>query len=48
VRWGGVEVRSAAGGLRAFAGKAELVSHEAFWFAWSQFKPGTQVWQRGR
>jgi hypothetical protein len=48
VRLGGVEVRRDAGGLRAFAGKAELISHEAFWFAWSQFKPGTALWQRGR
>ena len=48
VRLGGVEVRRDAGGLRAFAGKTELISHEAFWFAWSQFKPGTELWQRGR
>ena len=47
VRMGGVEVRRDAGGLRAFAGKTELPSHEAFWFAWSQFKPGTGLWQRG-
>lgn len=47
VRMEGVEVRRDAGGLRAFAGKAELTSHEAFWFAWSQFKPGTALWQRG-
>ena len=46
VRLAGVEVRADAGGLRAFAGKAELTSHEAFWFAWSQFKPGTALWQR--
>jgi hypothetical protein len=46
VRLGGVEVRRDAGGLRAFAGKTELPSHEAFWFAWSQFKPGTGLWQR--
>ena len=48
VRLGGVELRRDAGGLRAFAGKAELTSQEAFWFAWSQFKPGTALWQRGR
>ena len=47
VRLGGVEVRSAAGGLRAFAGKTELASHEAFWFAWSQFSPATGLWTRG-
>jgi Protein of unknown function (DUF3179) len=48
VRLSGVEVRRDAGGLRAFAGKTELTSHEAFWFAWSQFKPGTALWQRGQ
>jgi hypothetical protein len=46
VRMGGVEVKRDAGGLRAFAGKDELPSHEAFWFAWSQFKPGTGLWRR--
>lgn len=46
VRMGGVEIRRDAGGLRAFAGKEELPSHEAFWFAWSQFKPGTGLWRR--
>jgi Protein of unknown function (DUF3179) len=46
VRMAGVEVRRDAGGLRAFDGKTELTSHEAFWFAWSQFKPGTALWQR--
>jgi len=48
VRLGGVEVRRDAGGFRAFAGQTELTSHEAFWFAWSQFKPGTGLWQRAR
>lgn len=47
VRMAGVEVRRDAGGLRAFVDKGELTSHEAFWFAWSQFKPGTELWQRG-
>jgi hypothetical protein len=46
VRLAGVEVRRDAGGLRAFAGQTALTSHEAFWFAWSQFKPGTALWQR--
>jgi Protein of unknown function (DUF3179) len=46
VRLGGVEVRRDAGGLRAFAGKTELTSQQSFWFAWSQFKPGTGVWRR--
>ena len=47
VRMGDVEVQRIAGGLRAFAGKTEIVSHEAFWFAWSQFNPGTGLWARG-
>ncbi len=34
------------GGLRAVdnAGR-DLGSHQAFWFAWSQFHPGTAVWE---
>ncbi len=36
-----------AGGLRARdADGSDLGSHEAFWFAWSQFHPGTQLWTR--
>ena len=32
-------------GLRAVLDTgAEAVSHQAFWFAWSQFHPGTVVW----
>ncbi len=46
VRLAGVDVRSSAGGLRAFAGDTELPSHEAFWFAWSQFRPTTGLWGR--
>jgi len=44
---GGVEVVADAGGLRARsrAGK-ELPAHQAFWFAWSQFHPATQLWTR--
>lgn len=48
VRLGGVTVRADADGLRAFAGDTETPSHEAFWFAWSQFRPGTLLWQRER
>lgn len=47
VRLGGVEVRDSAGGLQAFAANTELPSHEAFWFAWSQFSPNTGLWVRG-
>jgi hypothetical protein len=35
-----------AGGLRAVgADGSDLGSHEAFWFAWSQFYPETELWQ---
>ncbi len=35
-----------AGGIQVFdaSGKA-LPSHQAFWFAWSQFYPGTALWR---
>jgi Protein of unknown function (DUF3179) len=47
VKMGGVEVRSEAGGLRAFEGGSEAFSQQSFWFAWSQFKPKTLLWKRG-
>ena len=34
-----------AGGIRAVdADGSDLGSHQAFWFAWSQFHPGTTLW----
>ena len=34
-----------AGGVRAVdADGSDLGSHQAFWFAWSQFYPGTELW----
>ncbi|GAA0778499.1 DUF3179 domain-containing protein [Roseibium denhamense] len=34
------------GGIRAVGPDgADLGSHQAFWFAWSQFYPGTELWQ---
>lgn len=34
-----------AGGIRAVdANGADLGSHQAFWFAWSQFYPATELW----
>ncbi|WP_146347965.1 DUF3179 domain-containing (seleno)protein [Phaeobacter marinintestinus] len=34
-----------AGGVRAVnESGTDLGSHQAFWFAWSQFYPGTEVW----
>ncbi|MGA9597958.1 MAG: DUF3179 domain-containing (seleno)protein [Acidimicrobiia bacterium] len=41
-----VELRLDAGGLRAYDRSGnELASHQAFWFAWSQFEPGTKLWE---
>jgi Protein of unknown function (DUF3179) len=45
----GVEVVAEGDGLRARARDgAELPAHQAFWFAWSQFHPGTAVWGLAR
>ena len=48
VSLGGVTVRADADGLRADLGDSEVPSHQAFWFAWSQFRAGTLLWERGR
>ena len=41
----GVRVVPSAGGYRAETLDGDdLVSHEAFWFAWSQFFPDTELW----
>jgi hypothetical protein len=40
-----VRLRLEAGGIRAVdADGADFGSHQAFWFAWSQFHPGTVLW----
>ncbi len=40
----GLDVRL-TDGIRVYGPDgAELVTHQAFWFAWSQFHPGTVVW----
>ncbi len=45
VALGDVELRADDGGLRVYLrGGEELPSHQAFWFAWSQFHPATQLW----
>ena len=43
----GVRLELEDGGLvaRAGDGGAELPAHEAFWFAWSQFRPDTALWE---
>ena len=40
-----VRLQLDAGGIRAVdADGSDLGSHQAFWFAWSQFHPGTALW----
>ena len=41
-----VRLELEAGGIRAVNDKdgADLGSHQAFWFAWSQFHPQTELW----
>ncbi|WP_271089442.1 DUF3179 domain-containing (seleno)protein [Hoeflea poritis] len=40
-----VRLKLDAGGVRAVdADGSDLGSHQAFWFAWSQFHPGTELW----
>ena len=41
----GITIVAEAGGFQALAADGEPVAtHEAFWFAWSQFHPDTLVW----
>ena len=43
---GGVELVADGAGMRARTGGGmELPAHQAFWFAWSQFHPGTTLWE---
>jgi hypothetical protein len=44
----GVELVDDGGGLRVIDAEtgASIPSHEAFWFAWSQFHPTTEIWER--
>ena len=45
VEHAGITVTLDGGGLRAMAPDGrEIAVHEAFWFAWSQFHPGTELW----
>ncbi|MGB3735851.1 MAG: DUF3179 domain-containing (seleno)protein [Ilumatobacter sp.] len=48
VELGGVELRQSGDGLVAVDAESgdEITAHEAFWFAWSQFHPGTLLWER--
>ena len=42
----GVRLVKDGGGLRAVAVSdgSEIPAHQAFWFAWSQFRPNTRLW----
>jgi hypothetical protein len=48
VRAAGLELVVDGGGLRALdaATGDPVSSHESFWFAWSQFHPSTELWER--
>lgn len=46
IMFGTIEVVANAGGFTAVENSVQVVSHEAFWFAWSQFHPGTGLWQQ--
>lgn len=46
VEMDGVRLELEGSGVRAFIGDRDAAAHEAFWFAWSQFKPHTRLWQR--
>ena len=45
VEHSGIVVTKDGGGLRALGPDGvDIPAHEAFWFAWSQFHPGTELW----
>lgn len=44
VRFEDVTVTRDGGGFVAARGSVEVGTHEAFWFAWSQFHPDTLLW----
>ena len=44
VRAHGVTLTTDGGGLHATADGSDVPSHQAFWFAWAQFHPGTELW----
>lgn len=46
VEYGDISLKLDAGGIRAVNNSDDdLGSHEAFWFAWSQFYPDTVLWR---
>lgn len=45
ISFDGITVIADGGGIRAVdAGGNDLGGHQAFWFAWSPFHPGTELW----
>jgi hypothetical protein len=44
VRYKGVTVMQDGGGFVAEVDGDEIGTHEAYWFAWSQFHPDTLLW----
>ena len=44
VELAGVELLADGDGLRALSDGDTIASHQAFWFAWSQFHPDTLLW----
>ncbi len=40
----GVSIVADGGGFRAQQNGTDLPTHQAFWFAWAQFNPGTELW----
>ncbi len=45
VEYENIKLVQSAGGIKAIdANGADLGSHQAFWFAWSQFHPDTVIW----
>lgn len=46
ITFNNVRLVQVAGGIKAVSDDgSELGSHQAFWFAWSQFHPDTKLWQ---
>ncbi len=44
----GIAIKRAGSGLVAIDGEGnDLGGHQAFWFAWSQFHPDTDIWPSG-
>jgi hypothetical protein len=46
VEAGGIELVADGSGMRAQTEEGRgLPAHQAYWFAWSQFHPETELWQ---